>query len=148
MLEKPIVGRGNVEIQLADGSTKTAKHILIATGGHPVRPDMPNADLGIVSNDIFHLDALPKSLLIIGGGYIACEFACIMKGLGVAVTQYYRGDQILRGFDNEARGLVADSMRDNGVDLKVNTNIATMDRSSDGRIDVVCIRPPLLEHRY
>jgi glutathione reductase (NADPH) len=124
-------------VALADGTTKTAKHILIATGGHPVRPDMPNADLGIVSNDIFHLDALPKSLLIIGGGYIACEFACIMKGLGVAVTQYYRGDQILRGFDNEARGLVADSMRDNGVDLKVNTNIATMDRSSDGRIDVV-----------
>jgi glutathione reductase (NADPH) len=119
-------------VALADGTTKTAKHILVATGGHPVRPDMPNADLGIVSDDIFHLEDLPKTLLIVGGGYIACEFACIMSGLGVEVTQYYRGDQVLRGFDNEARGLVADSMRENGVDLKVNTNIAEMDAAEGG----------------
>jgi glutathione reductase (NADPH) len=82
--------------------------------------------LGIVSDDIFHLDRLPKSLLIIGGGYIACEFACIMNGLGVEVTQFYRGAQILRGFDEEARGLIADSMRENGIDLKLGTNILEM----------------------
>ncbi|WP_299874327.1 FAD-dependent oxidoreductase [uncultured Sulfitobacter sp.] len=113
-------------VALSDGTTKTAKHILVATGGYPVRPDIPNADLGIVSDDIFHLDTLPKSILIIGGGYIACEFACIFNGLGVEVTQYYRGAQVLRGFDEEARGLVAESMRENGVNLHLGTNILEM----------------------
>lgn len=118
-------------VELADGTIKTAKHILVATGGHPVRPDMPNAHLGIVSDDIFHLEALPKSILIIGGGYIACEFACIFNGLGVEVTQYYRGAQVLRGFDDEARGLVAESMRENGIDLFLGTNIVEMMRAED-----------------
>ena len=118
-------------VALADGSTKTAKHILVATGGRPVRPDMPNADLGIVSDDIFHLETLPKRLLIIGGGYIACEFACIMQGLGVDVTQYYRGAQILRGFDDEARGLIAESMQENGIKLHLGTNIVEMGLAAD-----------------
>jgi glutathione reductase (NADPH) len=113
-------------VALSDGTTKTAKHILIATGGHPVRPDLPNADLGIVSDDIFHLEQLPKSILIIGGGYIACEFACILNGLGVEVTQYYRGAQVLRGFDDEARGLIAESMIEQGIDLHLGTNIVEM----------------------
>ncbi|WP_187430228.1 Glutathione amide reductase [Roseobacter fucihabitans] len=117
---------GAHEVTLSSGEVKTAKHILVATGGHPVRPDIPNAHLGIVSDDIFHLEALPKSLLIIGGGYIACEFAGIMNGLGVQVTQYYRGAQILRGFDDEARGLVAEQMRERGVNLHVGTNIVEM----------------------
>jgi glutathione reductase (NADPH) len=115
-------------VELSTGETFTAKHILLATGGRPVRPDMPNAHLGIVSDDIFHLETLPKSILIIGGGYIACEFACILAGLGVEVTQYYRGAQILRGFDDEARGLIADSMRELGVDLHTGTNIVEMER--------------------
>lgn len=113
-------------VRLADGRTVTAETILIATGGHPVRPDMPNAHLGIVSNDIFNLERLPKSILIVGGGYIACEFACILNGLGVEVTQYYRGAQILRGFDEEARGLVAEMMRERGIDLHLGTNIVEM----------------------
>ncbi len=117
---------GPHEVSLSTGETKTAKHILVATGGHPVRPDLVNAHLGIVSDDIFHLDELPKSILIVGGGYIACEFAGIMNGLGVEVTQYYRGAQILRGFDEEARGLVAESMREKGIDLHVGTNILEM----------------------
>lgn len=116
-------------VVLSTGQEFTAKHILIATGGHPVRPDLPNADLGIVSDDIFHLPELPKSILIIGGGYIACEFACILNGLGVDVTQYYRGAQILRGFDGEARGLVAESMREQGIDLHLGTNIVEMTRA-------------------
>ncbi|ABD56091.1 FAD-dependent oxidoreductase [Jannaschia sp. CCS1] len=109
-----------------NGQEKTAKHILVATGGRPTRPDMPNAHLGLVSDDLFNLDALPKSMLIIGGGYIACEFACIMAGLGVKVTQYYRGAQILRGFDDEARGLIAEMMREQGIDLNLGTNIHEM----------------------
>ncbi len=118
-------------VELADGTTKTSKHILVATGGRPVRPDIPNAHLGIVSDDIFHLDKLPKKMLIIGGGYIACEFACVMNGLGVEVTQYYRGAQILRGFDDEARGLVAESMRENGINLHLGTNIVEMSLAAD-----------------
>ena len=123
-------------VSLSTGETKTAKHILIATGGHPIRPDMANADLGIMSDDIFHLENLPKSMLVIGGGYIACEFSCIMNGLGVKVSQYYRGAQILRGFDDEARGLVAEEMIENGVDLHLGTNILEMARADAGLIRV------------
>lgn len=127
-------------VELSTGETFTAKHILVATGGRPVRPDMPNAHLGIVSDDIFHLETLPKSILIIGGGYIACEFACILAGLGVEVTQYYRGAQILRGFDEEARGLIAESMRELGVDLHTGTNIVEMNcyrgEEDDNGLDV------------
>jgi len=118
-------------VELADGTRKTAKHILVAAGGRPVVPDVPGAELGITSNDIFHLETLPKSVLIIGGGYIACEFAGILTGLGVKVCQYYRGAQILRGFDEEARGLIADGMREHGVDLHTGTNILEMKRAED-----------------
>ncbi|MEC3862247.1 FAD-dependent oxidoreductase [Mesobacterium sp. TK19101] len=113
-------------VTLSTGEDITAKHILVATGGRPVRPDLPNAHLGIVSDDLFQLKSLPKSILIVGGGYIACEFACILNGLGVEVTQFYRGAQVLRGFDEEARGLIADSMRENGIDLHCGTNILDM----------------------
>ena len=118
-------------VALSTGETFTAKHILVATGGHPVRPDVPNAHLGLVSDDLFHLKELPKSILIIGGGYIACEFACILNGLGVEVTQYYRGAQILRGFDDEARGLIAESMKEAGIDLHLGTNILEMAAASN-----------------
>ena len=114
-------------VALASGEQFTAKHILIATGGRPTRPDnLGNAGLGLVSDDLFHLETLPKTMLIIGGGYIACEFACIMNGLGVEVTQFYRGAQILRGFDDEARGLIAEMMRNKGINLNVGTNIVQM----------------------
>jgi glutathione reductase (NADPH) len=113
-------------VELSDGSRKTAKHILLAMGGWPVRPEITGADLAITSNEVFHLDALPDSMLIVGGGYIACEFACILNGLGVNVTQYYRGAQVLRGFDEEARGLVAEEMQQNGIDLHLGTNVLEM----------------------
>lgn len=113
-------------VQLSNGEVKTAKHILVAVGGRPVRPETKNANLGMVSDDIFHLEKLPKSILIIGGGYIACEFACILHGLGVEVTQYYRGAQILRGFDDEARGLIADQMTERGIDLHLGADIVEM----------------------
>lgn len=116
---------------LVGGEEKTAKHILVATGGRPTRPEMPNADLGIVSDDLFDLEALPERLLVIGGGYIACEFACIMAGLGVEVTQYYRGAQILRGFDEEARGLISEMMIEQGIHLHLGTNIHEMSEEGD-----------------
>ena len=127
-------------VELSTGERVTAKHILVATGGRPVRPEIANSDLGIVSDDIFHLSELPKSILIVGGGYIACEFACILSGLGVKVTQYYRGAQILRGFDEEARGLIAESMHHRGIDLHVGTNIVDMDLAAN-RTDAVAGRP-------
>ncbi len=120
-------------VELSTGEVFTAKHILVATGGHPTLPEVPNADLGITSNEIFLMEKLPQSVLIVGGGYIACEFAGILNGLGVEVMQYYRGAQILRGFDDEARGLVAEGMREKGVDLHVGTNIMQMEKR-DGRI--------------
>lgn len=118
-------------VTLADGTTKTAKTILIATGGRPAWPNLPNAHLGIVSDHIFDLKELPKKVLIVGGGYIACEFAGVLNGLGCEVTQFYRGAQILRGFDDEARGLVAEGMRARGIDLHLGTNIQSMMRAAD-----------------
>ncbi|MEL7106124.1 MAG: FAD-dependent oxidoreductase [Pseudomonadota bacterium] len=127
-------------VELADGTQVTAKHILIATGGHAVRPNMPGAELGLTSNDIFLMEDLPKSILIIGGGYIACEFACILNGLGVEVTQHYRGAQVLRGFDEEARGLVSDAMITQGIDLHLGTNIVEM-RAADTVTDMDHAKP-------
>jgi glutathione reductase (NADPH) len=86
------------------------------------------------------MDEMPKSILIVGGGYIACEFACILNGLGVEVTQYYRGAQILRGFDEEARGLIAEAMHARGIDLHLGTNIVEMDLAAN-RSDAVSGRP-------
>jgi len=124
-------------VELSDGTRKTAKHILLAMGGRPVKPEIPGAELAITSNDIFHLEQMPKNILILGGGYIACEFAGVLNGLGVEVTQYYRGAQILRGFDDEARGLVAEEMIQRGVKLHLGTNIETMQATEDGKIRVV-----------
>ena len=119
-------------VELADGGTKTAKHILIATGGTPIKPSTLGAEYAITSNDIFHLRELPKSLLIIGGGYIACEFACILNGLGTNVTQYYRGEQILRGFDTEARDVIYREMIRSGIDIHLGTNIAMIESKNNG----------------
>ena len=113
-------------VRLDTGEMISARHILIATGGHPERPEMAGAELGLTSDDIFTMDHLPRSILIVGGGYIACEFACILNGLGVEVTQMYRGAQVLRGFDEEARGLVAEEMRAQGIDLHCGTSLVAM----------------------
>ncbi|KAJ54188.1 NADPH-glutathione reductase [Actibacterium mucosum KCTC 23349] len=119
-------------VSLSTGEEFTAKHILIATGGRPFTPDVPGAELAITSNEVFLLDELPKSILIVGGGFIACEFACIMNGLGVQATQFYRGPQVLRGFDDEARSHVAAQMVENGVDLRVNTDVASLEKVDGG----------------
>ena len=119
-------------IALSNGDSVTAKHILVATGGHPTKPDIPGSEHAITSDEFFSLDQLPKRALIIGGGYIASEFAGILNGLGVDTTQYYRGAQILRGFDEEARGLIAEGMVEKGVNLHLGTNIVSMEKTDDG----------------
>lgn len=121
-------------VRLSTGQVVTARTILIATGGRPFVPEFPGSELVLTSNDMFHLRELPKRLLIVGGGYIASEFACIMNGLGVKVSQFYRGAQILRGFDDEARGHVANSMRSNGIDLRTGTSIMQLQRVPEGSI--------------
>lgn len=119
-------------VRLADGREFSAKHILIATGGRPFVPEIPGAELAVTSNEMFHLEALPKRALVVGGGYIASEFACILLGLGVETTQYYRGAQILRGFDDEARGHVSNAMRARGIDIHCGTDVERLEQTADG----------------
>ena len=120
-------------VRLADGRSLTARHILVATGGRPYVPDtVPGAELAMVSDDIFLMERLPKSILIVGGGYIASEFACILNGFGVEVTQYYRGAQILRGFDDEARGIIAESMRQRGIDVHTGADVERIEKRGGG----------------
>ena len=119
-------------VELADGTRVTAEHILVATGGNPVLPDIPGIEHAISSNEMFLLKSLPKSILIVGGGYIACEFAGIMNGLGVATTQFYRGDQILRGFDDEVRNHLAAQILLRGVNLRLNRNVASIEKTEQG----------------
>ncbi|HRK43798.1 MAG TPA: glutathione-disulfide reductase [Gemmobacter sp.] len=119
-------------VALADGRRVSAKHILIATGGRPFVPAIPGADLAITSNEIFHLDTLPARALVVGGGYIASEFACILNGLGVKVTQSYRGAQILRGFDEECRAQIVTAMQASGIDLRLTHEVTALSQTSEG----------------
>ncbi|MCG6903148.1 MAG: glutathione-disulfide reductase [Rhodobacter sp.] len=120
-------------VTLADGRSVTAKHILVATGGTPFKPARtPGIELAGTSNDVFLMEDLPRSILIVGGGYIACEFACIFNGLGVETTQYYRGAQILRGFDDESRGHVAELIQVRGVNLHLGCDVMEMQRRDGG----------------
>ena len=123
---------GPHEVELADGRRFSAEHVLIATGGTPFVPDFPGRELVWTSHDVFLMEALPERVLIVGGGYIACEFACIFNGLGVDTTQYYRGAQILRGFDDEARGHVAELIRGHGIELHVGTDVERIERREGG----------------
>jgi len=119
-------------VRLASGEEFSAKHILIATGGWPFVPDIPGAELAVTSNEIFHLDALPKRVLVVGGGYIASEFSCILNGLGSEVCQFYRGAQILRGFDDEARGHVATAMQADGIQIHTGTDVMRLEKTEGG----------------
>ncbi|MEM8991738.1 MAG: glutathione-disulfide reductase [Pseudomonadota bacterium] len=112
-------------VRLANhGREVRARHILIATGGAPFVPDFPGSEHAITSNEIFDMPRLPSRMVVVGGGYIACEFACILNGFGTEVTQVYRGEQILRGFDDDIRNHVADEMRKKGIELLVQSDVA------------------------
>jgi len=119
-------------VRLADGTEFSSKHILIATGGRPFVPDFPGSDLAVTSDEMFHLPSLPSRALVVGGGYIASEFACILHGLGVKVAQYYRGAQILRGFDDEARGHVANAMMARGIAIHCGTDVQRLEKTASG----------------
>jgi glutathione reductase (NADPH) len=120
----------------ADGSPGhqhfTAKNILLATGATPFVPHFQGREHVITSNEIFDLEPFPKRLLVVGGGYIACEFASIFNGLGSTVTQLYRGEQVLRGFDDEIRHFVAQEMVKSGVDLRLNAGVVDLQKTADG----------------
>ena len=119
-------------VRLSSGEEFRTKHILIATGGRPFVPDIPGAELAVTSNEMFHLPELPKRALVVGGGYIASEFACILHGLGVETSQYYRGAQILRGFDDEARGHVANAMQARGIAIHCGTDVMRLEKTAGG----------------
>ncbi len=124
---------GPHSVKLADRDAPiSAKYILVATGSHPSMPDVPGAEHLISSNECFQLEALPDSIVIIGAGYIGMEFASIFAGLGVAVTVLYRGDQVLRGFDMDLRDGLAEAMRDRGVDLRMDTDVAAIEKADVG----------------
>ena len=109
-----------------------ARTILIASGGHPQIPKLPGAEHFITSNECFQLEQLPESIIIVGAGYIGMEFASIFAGLGVHVTVIHRGDQVLRNFDMDLRDGVAEAMVKRGIDIRVNTEIARLDKDGAG----------------
>ena len=118
IIEGRAVLTGPNSLEVEGRGAVTAERILIATGGRPSRPeDLPGAELAITSEEAFDLPALPRSVVIVGGGFIAVEFAGIFNGLGVDVTLVYRGEQILRGFDEDVRSHVAAEIQRRGVKL-------------------------------
>lgn len=115
-----------------NGTQYHAKKILLATGSWPTKPEFPGNELAITSNEIFDLGSFPERLLVVGGGYIATEFAGIFKGLGAQVTQLYRGDLFMRGFDDDIRTFAAEEIRKTGVDLRFNSNIVALSKINEG----------------
>ncbi len=125
--------RGPHEVCLLENDRLvTAKHILIATGGAPFVPDVEGAHHAITSNEAFDLPRFPKNVVIVGGGYIACEFACIFNGLGAHVELAYRGGQILRGFDDDLREGVAEEMRKKGIKIYCGEEVSKIDKEGAG----------------
>jgi glutathione reductase (NADPH) len=120
-------------IRLASGKTVTAKYILVATGAAPFVPrHLPGHELAITSNEMFQLEKLPRRICIVGGGYIAVEFAGIMQGLGVETILIYRGEQILRGFDQDLRDHLTAEMQKKGIEIRTNADISKIEKSGEG----------------
>ncbi|MCF8151913.1 MAG: glutathione-disulfide reductase [Burkholderiaceae bacterium] len=119
-----------------DGKRFSAEHILIATGGIPFLPSIPGIEHAITSNEVFDLAELPRRVLIVGGGYIAVEFAGIFRGLGAEVTMAYRGEQILRGFDDDLRQHLHDEMVANGIRIVLHSDVKGIERQQDGTLSV------------
>ena len=132
-----IEGRGSlvddhtVEV---DGQQYTAERILVATGGWPFIPDIPGKEHIISSNEVFYLEDFPRRAVVVGGGYIAVEFAGIFAGLGVDTRLIYRGDLFLRGFDRDLREFVAQEVEKKGVNLHFNNNIEAIEKQADGSL--------------
>jgi glutathione reductase (NADPH) len=132
LIEGRAVLEGPNEIRVGE-RLYTAERILVAPGGWPHVPDIPGRELAITSNEAFHLAELPEHITIVGGGYIAVEFAGIFHGLGARVTQLYRGPLFLRGFDDEVRQWLADEMLGQGIDLRFDTNVESIEQHGGRR---------------
>ncbi|CDF83946.1 glutathione reductase [Pseudomonas knackmussii B13] len=116
------------------GQRSTPANILIATGGWPQVPEIPGKEHAITSNEAFFLERLPKRVIVVGGGYIAVEFASIFQGLGAQTTLLYRRDLFLRGFDRGVREHLRDELTKKGMDLQFNADVARIDKQSDGSL--------------
>ncbi len=137
-----IVDPHTVEV---NGERISAEHILIATGTWPSVPDIPGKELAVTSNEAFFLKTLPRRAVVIGGGYIAVEFASIFNGLGAETTQLYRGELFLRGFDRGIREHLRDELVKKGLDLRFKTNITRIDKQADGSLSLTLEDGSLLE---
>ena len=115
-----------------NGETYKAKNILIATGGWPYIPEFPGSQHAVSSNEMFSLDKLPKTAVVVGGGYIAVEFAGILNGLGVETHLVYRGPQLLKSFDREMSDKVKEGMQAKGVNIHLNTQINEINKTANG----------------
>lgn len=120
-----------------NGQQVRAEYILIATGGRPFLPNIPGIEYAITSNEAFNLTRLPQRVLIVGGGYIAVEFAGIFNGLGAHVSLSYRGEQILRGFDDDLRQHLHDELGKKGINMRLRDEISSIEQRSDGALGVV-----------
>jgi glutathione reductase (NADPH) len=128
-----LTGPHGVQVTTAEGESHfNARHILVATGGRPSVPDFDGREHVVTSDGMFDIDPFPRRLMVVGGGYIACEFASIFNGLGAKVTQLYRGEQVLRGFDDDVRAHVSQEMRGHGVDLHTSADVARIDKGTAG----------------
>ena len=131
---KILTGRAQVldgHTVAVDGKKFSAERMLIATGGWPFVPDIPGKQHIVTSNDLFFLDQLPKRIIIVGGGYIAVEFASILHGLGVNTTICHRGHKLLSGFDEDIRDFLAHEMTRIGIKILFNTDIEAIERAGD-----------------
>ncbi len=127
---------GPQKVRLADGTEFTAERILIATGGWPHVPEFPGSEHAITSNEVFHLETLPKRVVIAGGGYIANEFAGIFNEFGSKVTIVNRGDTILRGYDEQIRDRLLQISMTKGIDFKFNAPFQSIGKNDDGSLTV------------
>ena len=126
-----ITGPHHVKV---NGETYSCERILIATGGWPFIPEFPGREHVISSNEVFYLDEFPKRALVVGGGYIAVEFAGIFNGLGAETHQLYRGPLFLRGFDADVQSFVAEELQKKGIELHFNADIEHVEKNSDGSL--------------
>ncbi|UVE16056.1 glutathione-disulfide reductase [Pseudomonas sp. LS44] len=126
-----LIDANHVEV---DGKRYSAQHILLATGGWPQIPDIPGQEHAISSNEAFFLKQLPKRVLVVGGGYIAVEFASIFHGVGAQTTLLYRGELFLRGFDGGVRTHLREELERKGLELQFNADIARIDKQADGSL--------------
>lgn len=125
---------GPHEVELASGKRVTAKTILIAVGAWPALPDAPGVEHGITSNEVFHLEHMPRRAVIFGGGYIANEFAGIFHELGCDVTMVLRGDQILRGYDEQIRDRLLQISTTKGINFRFNAPLERIEKQADGSL--------------